>query len=238
MNLQVLVTQIIFRCSYMAKFKEHQKALELRKHGKSYSQIKKILGVSKSSLSLWLRNYPLSKDRIRLLRDWNESRIEKYRETRRKTREARLDETYRIAKGKILPLSKKALHAAGLFLYWGEGGKSIHNPLCISNTDPSVMKFSLFWMTKILKIPKERIKFRLHLYSDMDIDREHYFWQNQLSVAKKQFRKPYIKKNSAHTINYRGFGHGTCEIYGGNVRLKEQILMEIKAIHERYKLGQ
>jgi DNA-binding CsgD family transcriptional regulator len=35
----------------MARFIEHQKALELRKQGKSYSEIKKILDISKSTLS-------------------------------------------------------------------------------------------------------------------------------------------------------------------------------------------
>ncbi|MEK7090172.1 MAG: helix-turn-helix domain-containing protein, partial [Patescibacteria group bacterium] len=65
----------------MAKFKVRERAISLRKQLKSYSQIKKILGVSKSSLSLWLQNYPLPKWRIRELRDNNEQRIEKFRLT-------------------------------------------------------------------------------------------------------------------------------------------------------------
>lgn len=79
----------------MARFKDREKALILRKQGMSYSQIKKILKVSKSTLSLWLRNYPLSKQRIRKLRDWNEQRIEKCRETKRKKKEERLKQFYR-----------------------------------------------------------------------------------------------------------------------------------------------
>ena len=42
----------------------HRKALVLRKQRKSYSQIKAILGVSKSTLSTWLRAYPLTRKEI------------------------------------------------------------------------------------------------------------------------------------------------------------------------------
>ena len=51
----------------MARFKDHEKALALRKQEISYSQIKKILGVSKSTLSDWLHKFPLSEEKIREL---------------------------------------------------------------------------------------------------------------------------------------------------------------------------
>ena len=78
----------------MAKQREKQKALKLRKLGKSYSQIKKVLRISKSTLSSWLKNYPLPPEKIRELRNWNHIRIERYRETRSKTREALLKQIY------------------------------------------------------------------------------------------------------------------------------------------------
>jgi len=74
----------------MARFKDREKAIILRKQGMSYSQIKKILKVGKSTLSTWLKDYPLSKQRIRELRDWSEQRIERCRETKRKKKEKRL----------------------------------------------------------------------------------------------------------------------------------------------------
>jgi len=43
----------------MARFQDKEKALALRKQEMSYSQIKSILGISKSTLSSWLRDYPL-----------------------------------------------------------------------------------------------------------------------------------------------------------------------------------
>ena len=104
----------------MARFKDKEKALALRKQEMSYSQIKNILGVSKSTLSGWLKDYPLSKERIDALRGKNEKRIERYRETRRRTKEKRLNEFYLEEKGKVFPLTNRDFFIAGLFLYWGE----------------------------------------------------------------------------------------------------------------------
>lgn len=49
----------------MTKILEKQKAINLRKKGYSYSQIKEELGTSKSTLSAWLCDMPLSKERIK-----------------------------------------------------------------------------------------------------------------------------------------------------------------------------
>ena len=153
----------------MARFHDHNKALILRKRGMSYSQIKKILKVSKSTLSLWLRNYPLSKQRIRELRDWNEQRIERCRETKRKKKEERLNQFYKEQKKLLFPFNKREFFLAGLFLYLGEGKKSDLFELSLSNTDPSIIKFFIAWFLKSLLVPKEKIKIHLHLYNDMDI---------------------------------------------------------------------
>ena len=137
----------------MARLKDREKALALRKQEMSYSQIKKILGVSKSTLSYWLRGYPLSKQSIKKLQRLgarrSEQAIEKYRETMRQKREKRLTETYQTQKQLILPLSNRELFIAGLLLYWGEGTKCRRDGLSISNNDPSVIRFFIYWLKKV-----------------------------------------------------------------------------------------
>ena len=224
----------------MARFKDSEKALSLRKQGMSYSQIKKILKVSKGTLSLWLRDYPLSKQRIRELRDWNEQRIERFRETMRKKRENRLKKFYEEQKKSLLPFSKRDLFLAGLFLYWGEGKKSGNNAqVSISNSDPSVVNFFITWLTKSFDILKKDLRVQLHLYKDMEIEKEICFWSNVLDIPKEQFYNPYIKKSSLKRINHKGgFDHGTCNVMIGNARLLEKILMAIKVIADKYyKMG-
>lgn len=207
-----------------------RKALELRKQGKSYNQIKKEIGVSKSTLSEWLRRFPLSKGQIRLLRDINEVRIEKYRNTMRLKRETKKLTYYNEQKQILIPLSKKEIYLAGLFLYWGEGAKTLHGQVDISNTDPSVLKFVLYWMTIALGIPKEKVRVNLHLYKDMNINETIEFWSRELGISKDQFIKPYIKNSNRSDLDQKGFGHGTCHLVVNNTVIKEKIMMGIRAM--------
>ncbi len=217
----------------MARFKDHQKALVLRKKGNSYSQIKKIMGISKGTLSGWLKDYPLSKQRIRELRDWNEQRIERFRDTMRRKREIRLKAFYHNQKKIVLPLSNREIFIAGLFLYWGEGGKSLSTQLTISNTNPAVIKFFIRWLIKNLSVPKNKLRASLHLYRDMNINKEVKFWSQNINIPKNQFVKPYIKRSLLVDINHKGgFGHGTCDLRIGDARLTEKILMSIKVISD------
>lgn len=219
----------------MARFIDREKALALRKSGMSYSQIKKILGLSKSTLSGWLRNYPLSKQRIRELRDCNEQRIERCRETKRKKRELRLMGIYKNEKRNLLPLNNRELFIAGLMLYWGEGTKCRTDGLSISNTDPAVMNFFIYWMKKTLSVPEEKMKVQVHLYTDMNIKNELNYWSKIIKIPLSQFTKPYIKKSSMERINHKGgFGHGTCNIRVNNVKIGEKIIMGLKVVADHF----
>lgn len=220
----------------MARLKAREKALDLRKKEMSYSQIKDILKVSKSTLSVWLRNYPLSKQRIRELRDRNEQRIERFRDTMRKKKQKRLNKTYKLQKNLILPLSNREAFIAGLFLYWADGSKYRADHLSLSNTDPSMIKFFIYWINRCLRVPKKKMRVSLHLYSDMDIKKEMKYWSNTLKIPLEQFIRPYVKKTSSERINHKGsFGHGTCNLRVNSVPLAEKIIMGLKAVADEYK---
>jgi len=217
----------------MARRKDRQYALKLREEGKSYSQIKAIIGVGKGTLSYWLKNHPLPEKRLRELRDWNEQRIERYRQTRTRIREAYLNKIYAIQKQRIFPLLQRDLFIAGLFLYWGEGSKTKFE-LEVANTDPAVPRFFIYWVTKFLKLDKSKIRVHIHLYSNMDVEKELGFWSKTLDIPKVQFLRPYIKRNSSLKINRGTFGHGTCTIRISNAKVAKEVLMGLKAIRNHF----
>lgn len=220
----------------MARLQDRYKAIELRQEGKSYSQIKEILEVGKGTLSVWLRGFPLPEARLRELRDWSQRRIERFRETMKKKRDHRLQGVYDEQKKRLLPLTRKELFIAGLFLYLGEGLKATTSEVALSNTDPKVIQFFVYFLTKICSISVSRLRVRLHLYEDMDPAREVEYWIGVSGIPKEQFRKPYIKKSSLARISYRGgFGHGTCNVIASDVKLFEQIKMGIQAVMDAVK---
>ena len=79
----------------MANILLRQRAIELRKQGKTYREIRLTLNVPKSTLSNWLQAYPLSRDELMLLyttiRKNKFLAIEKTIITKQKKRQIRLD---------------------------------------------------------------------------------------------------------------------------------------------------
>lgn len=222
----------------MTRVLDQQKAIELRKRGLTYSEIKEELTINKSTLSRWLANLPLTETQLSILETTKKKHkylaVEKIRLTKQKKRELRLKLVYENEKKYWASLSPREIKLAGLFLYWGEGSKSLKTQLSLNNTDPKVLKFTLFWMRNALGIPKERIKVWLHLYSDMNPDEEIAFWSKTLNMPLSQFIKPYIKRSKLEDLDHKGFGHGTCGLAVSNVRLKESVIMAITAIADSY----
>ncbi len=222
----------------MARVEERRKAIQLRQQGKTYSEIKQLLKLPKSTLSDWLSKYPLTPDQmVRLGQTIKTNKflsIEKIRQTKAKKRQKRLQAIYEQEKSFWLPLSEREILLAGLFLYWGEGNKSQRSVVSLNNTDPAMLKFTLFWLLHSLHVPRNKIKFFVHLYQDMNIQQEISFWSNELHIDKGCFSKPYIKKTKKSDLDRKGFGHGTCGMRVGGVVLKEKILMAIRGIGDFY----
>ncbi len=220
----------------MARIKDKSKAIELRRKGMSYSQIKAKLGVSKSTLSDWLSGMPLSEERIIQLRAKNPMRIERYRNTMKNKRENRWAEVYKKVAKDIGKLNKREMYIAGLFLYWGEGGKTERFSLSFSNTDPAMMIFMLKWMKEGLKIKEKDMHVKIHLYKDMDIEEYENFWARTLKISRRIFERPYIKESNLKDLSYKtGFGKGTCNIRVYNRDKTEQIMQGLKYISNLVK---
>ncbi len=216
----------------MARREDKQKALAMRKKGMSYSQIREKLGVSKSTLSGWLYNMPLSEKRIKELRDFSPIRIEKYRNTMRLKREDKLYRAYKKASKNIKVLNKRELFLAGLFLYWGEGSKTRTAASTLSNTDPSMLIFYIKWL-RCFGIRRGNLKAKLQLYKDMDVKSLTNYWANKLNIPLSAFNKPYIKESKFSGLTYKnGFGHGTCMVWVANREINDYILMSIKRLQD------
>lgn len=216
--------------------KEHNQAVKLRRAGWSYSQIKKQLGISKSTLSGWLYPYPLPERRLRELRDFNAKRIELFRETMRQKRIAKQKSAYTKVEEDIHFLNKREVFVSGFFLYWGEGAKTAPSTLMVSNTDPAVLRFFIRWL-RLFKVPTEKMHVLLHLYKDMDQRKEVLFWSRELKLPTRLFHKPYIKESNLSDITYKnGFGHGTCHIRIYNRELYDYVIMGLKYIREKYAI--
>ncbi|MCK4355020.1 hypothetical protein KAW43_01545 [Candidatus Parcubacteria bacterium] len=188
----------------MSKSKEKEKAIKLRKNGRSYSEILKKIPVAKSTLSLWLREVGLSKK-------------QKQRLTKRKRaaglrgamarREQRLNITQKI-KGKAIKeiknISDRELWLIGISLYWAEGykEKSYRSGfVTLGNSDPNLIRIFLKWLQSICKIDKSDIHFRIYLHENAinKLPEVQKYWAKVTRFPKKEFQKVSWKKHKIRT---------------------------------------
>ena len=217
----------------MAKSREKKLALKLRNQGHSYSYIKEKVGVSKGTLSVWLREYPLSDEQLRALRDHNPKRIERFRATMAKKRQEKLDDAYARVKQSLRTISERELYVAGFYLYWAEGLKTGSAEVSLANTDPAMIKLFIKWL-ELLGIHKGKMRVRLHLYSDMDVEEKTRFWSHELGLPEKQFSRPYIKRAKHDDYSRKGrFGHGTCNLRYFSKDMQNFVLMGLKYLREQ-----
>ncbi len=217
----------------MTRYTDKLKAIAMRRKGLSYSAIRAKLVVSKSTLSYWLRDIPLSREQINELRAFSPKRIEKYRATMMKKRTERLRLAYKNVSDDVQKLSKREMFIAGLFLYWGEGGKTMPYTISLTNTDPRMIRFYMKWLQQ-LEVPRIKIKIRLHLYTDMNILEKKQFWSKVTGLPFTQFNVPYVKKSDSKRINYRGHRHGTCTIVVNNRDVADYVLQGLTYIQNMF----
>lgn len=212
-----------------------ERAIKLRlDKSLSYQAILKEIPVAKSTLSVWLRPFPLDKSRILELRRiaWkkSEAKIEMFREAMRAKREGKDKEIYIKYLNEFKEISRESFFTSGLMLYLAEGGKTDLYNLSLTNTDVRVIKFFIKWLITFFDVPRAKLRVHLHLYENMEIEKETKFWREELDFDSNQFYKSYITKNKKSSFTYReSFRHGTCSIRVSGSDLKRRVMMAIKA---------
>ena len=98
------------------KFFQKQKAVELRKAGKTYSEILKVVPVAKSTLSLWLREANLSRRENQRLTDRKLAAIRRGGVAKRRQREHKTAEIFGASQSEIRELSQRELFLIGVAL--------------------------------------------------------------------------------------------------------------------------
>lgn len=204
------------------------KAIKLRSQGKSYSQISQEIDVKKSTLSGWLKTIAISDDLRKKISSRRPQWIENYKRTVKIRNELKMRNLIKDARNDFGLLTKRDWEVAGAFLYWGEGEKGRGSAISVSNTNPDIILFAINWLEKCFRLDRSNMKFYLHLYSDMNIGEKLKYWCSYLDIKESQFGKPYVKKSTLLSLDFKSFRHGTCRLYYGDVKIKNRILSLIK----------
>ena len=193
-------------------------AVAMRAEGRSYREIREVVGVSKSSLSLWLRDVPLTEEQKLALAQRGPAATTERFETNRALATCRRERIRTEAHNQITEVSQSELFVAGVVAYWAEGTKNKPwrhgSAVKFINSDPNLIRLFLAWL-QLISVPADRLIFRLHIHESADASGALAFWSDVVGAPPSQFGRVTMKSNKPKT-NRKNVGddyHGCLLIY-------------------------
>jgi transcriptional regulator with XRE-family HTH domain len=208
------------------------KARDLRSQGLDYTRIAAELGVSKSSVSLWVRDLPrperLSYEECRKR---SAEALRSYWAVQRSIRAAEREAMRTAAAAQIGELSDREVLIAGAIAYWCEGAKrKLHRPadrVDFINSDSALIRFFLTFLD-VAGVASERLIFRIYIHEDADADAAQRYWLAVTQAHPAQFRSPVLKRHNPRTVRKNtGDGYHGCLRIG--VRNSSRLYRQIEA---------
>lgn len=198
-----------------AKDELRAQARELRLQGLDYEEIVAQLGVSKSSVSLWVRDLPRpSRVSPAQCASRTSERMRRYWAAERPVRAARREAASAAAAASIGDLTDREILIAGAIAYLCEGAKNKPHRrvdrVTFVNSDPKLISFFLHFLDTA-GIPRSDLAFQLQIHETADVAEARRFWLALTEAHPEQFGKVYLKShNPLTTRKNTGDGYRGC----------------------------
>jgi transcriptional regulator with XRE-family HTH domain len=196
------------------KTTEREIARRLRSEGRSIKEIARMVGVSVSSASMWVRDIELSAEALSRLAQQNPARNPEIarRAALARSRSRRLEWQ---AHGRALAREGSSLHQLGCMLYWAEGSRSL-NSVHFTNSDPEMVRLFVKFLATYFDPAPETISLRCHLYVDhlRDQHRLERFWLRAAGLPPESLRRTMLNRRSRASKGKRTgcLPYGTCRV--------------------------
>ena len=174
-----------------------------------------MVGVSRSSVSLWIRDVPLKPAQIEALRRRDprfNAAANGSAANRALARERRA--AYQ-ASGRRRARSADLLYAMGCMLFWAEGSRD-RSVVAFTNSDPEMARFFMRFLRRSFDLPDEKVHLSCNLFSD-HLPGQHaieQFWLDTLQLPRTCLRKTIVNRYSKYSQKKRQnkLPYGTCRI--------------------------
>ncbi len=198
-----------------------RQAIELRKEGRTYSEILAKIPVAKSTLGLWLQEVHLAKKQKQRLTAKKLAAGLRGGLARKNQRIERTKLIQDASKKEILNISKRELWLIGIALYWAEGAKSKeYRPsvgLDFTNSDYKMIRVFLCWLKNCCKVGSDQLSYEIYIHETYKnkIQKVIRFWSDKLNILENDLQKIRYKKNKIKTMR-RNVG----DLYNGCFRVR------------------
>lgn len=128
---------------------------------------------------------------------------------------------------KIIKVTSKEdnfLLGLGLGLWWGEGSKRHKHAVRIGNSDPMLIKSFMKFMVEIMGVNKNKFRFGLQVFSDLNVTEVKSKWINALEIEESQFFPTTIVTPKRGKGNYKNINEwGVVTLYYSNIKLRLEL---------------
>ena len=204
----------------MVKSAEKKRARDLRRQGWSMRDITRELNISKSSVSRWVADIPMTEE-MRIQLKQNQSDNAKIGTQANKDDNRTLRQQYQD-EGREKARERSHSHMMGCMLYWAEGAKD-KNRLEFVNSDPHMMKLFVYFLRQDLLVPDETMLLRIHCHTTdaTEIHRIETYCLDLLDLPETCLQKTFITQGSTSRKNR--LENGICAIRVNSTRLVQHI---------------
>lgn len=218
---------------------QRERVKQLRKVGKTYSEINKILKlkIPKGTLSYICHNIKLPKNygvKVKLI-NCRSLRLARQRaaEARdRKQKEAIATFNKKNANLKKFLNNKKISKILSSCLYLAEGGKTRKGSLMFGNSDPGIIKFFLSLLRNAFVLDEKKFRCTLQCRADQKIEFLQKFWSSVTNIPISQFYKAQIDKRSLGKRTLKREYKGVCRLDYFSADVFHELMMIGKIITE------
>ena len=185
----------------------YDQALRLRERGFTLQEIARVCGVSKSTVSKWLKNNVISADITKKNKkragQENAKRLQLMQKARGTERVARYSESLKNAVTEFKHYKTSTLFMSGLMLYSAHGDRQDESKVRFSTTDIQAHKIFIKFTKEYLGVDADDIRLWLQLYQDQAESVCMKKWQRATALPYQQFyRTQFVQTSSKNTLHY------------------------------------
>lgn len=195
------------------------KAILLRKSGKTYGEIKKMIKqpIPKSTLSTWFFGLTMSLSQKENIQKRIRKNIFNGQRAAVEANRTRRREYIRAVEKRVRHLGKKIKNKdiakiAITMLYLGEGTKSHGGSLIFGNSDPKIIGLFLKLLRYCYNIDENKFRCTLQCRADQDIKKLEKFWSKTTEISLKQFYNARIDPRTIGKPSKKPDYKGVCRI--------------------------
>jgi hypothetical protein len=204
-----------------------------REEGRSVKEIADLLGVSKSSVSLWVRDIVLTAEQHAALQARNGLHERQRLANAVMSARARARRVKAQTDGRSRARRGKNLYVIGCMLYWAEGSRN-RNKLVFTNSDPEMVRTFMTFLRDAFATDVGRIRITCNLFAD-HVERQREiedFWLRTAGLPRTALCKSTVNHYSKYSQKKRTnkLPFGTCRIVVNSTEIAQTIYGSIQEL--------